>query len=46
MAPYEMPGELVGTAYVARDLLMLINALGEDGLLRYWGEILFLAWQW
>ncbi|KAF2153667.1 hypothetical protein K461DRAFT_311754 [Myriangium duriaei CBS 260.36] len=30
-------GELVGTAYSARDLMQIVDALGEDGLLRYWG---------
>lgn len=29
--------ELVGTAYVARDIDALFQALGEDGLIRYWG---------
>ena len=31
-------GELVGTAFVARDLLSVAEALGEDGYLRYWGK--------
>lgn len=31
-------GELIGTAFVARDLMQIVDALGEDGLLRYWGE--------
>ncbi|KIV83824.1 hypothetical protein PV11_05815 [Exophiala sideris] len=30
-------GELVGTAFVARDMARIVDALGEDGLLRYWG---------
>ncbi|KAF3022560.1 hypothetical protein E8E14_013001 [Neopestalotiopsis sp. 37M] len=30
-APY------IGTAFVARDMMQIIDALGEDGLLRYWG---------
>lgn len=30
-------GELIGTAFVARDMVEIIDALGEDGLLRYWG---------
>lgn len=32
----EMAG-LVGTAFVARDLMQVVDALGEDGKLRYWG---------
>lgn len=32
-------GELVGTAFVARDLMQVVDALDEDGLLRFWGEI-------
>lgn len=31
-------GELVGTTFVARDLIEVVDSLGEDGLLRYWGE--------
>ena len=31
-------GELIGTAFVARDMMRIVDALGEDGLLRYWGE--------
>ncbi|KAK5941731.1 hypothetical protein PMZ80_005682 [Knufia obscura] len=30
-------GELVGTAFTIRDLFQIVDALGEDGLLRYWG---------
>ncbi|KIW72681.1 hypothetical protein PV04_00859 [Phialophora macrospora] len=30
-------GGLVGTAFVARDMARIVDALGEDGLLRYWG---------
>lgn len=30
-------GELIGTAFTARDMIQIIDALGEDGLLRYWG---------
>ncbi|GME62222.1 tap domain-containing protein [Neofusicoccum parvum] len=30
-------GDKIGTTYVARDLLSVVDALGEDGLLRYWG---------
>lgn len=31
-------GEYVGTAFVARDIMRVAEALGEDGMLRYWGE--------
>lgn len=30
-------GSLIGTAFVARDLISVVDALGEDGMLRYWG---------
>ncbi|KAK6365532.1 hypothetical protein LTS17_011251 [Exophiala oligosperma] len=30
-------GGLLGTAFVARDMERIVDALGEDGLLRYWG---------
>ncbi|KAF4552792.1 Hypothetical protein D9617_9g025830 [Elsinoe fawcettii] len=30
-------GELVGTAYVARDIANIAEAIEEDGLIRYWG---------
>lgn len=29
---------LIGTAFGARDLISVVDALGEDGMLRYWGE--------
>ncbi|KAH6838340.1 TAP-like protein-domain-containing protein [Chaetomium sp. MPI-CAGE-AT-0009] len=29
--------EFIGTAFVARDLMSVVDALGEDGLLRFWG---------
>jgi hypothetical protein len=29
---------LIGTAFVARDLMQVVDALQEDGLLRYWGN--------
>ena len=29
--------EFVGTAFVAGDLISVVDALGEDGMLRYWG---------
>lgn len=28
---------LIGTAYVARDMIRIVDALDEDGLLRFWG---------
>ena len=31
-------GPYIGTAFVARDLISVVDALGEDGMLRYWGE--------
>lgn len=34
---YKLAGELVGTAFVARDVDSIAQALGEDGLIRYWG---------
>merc|ERR1712000_76788 len=30
-------GGLLGTSFVARDMARIVDALGEDGLLRYWG---------
>ncbi|KAL8371189.1 hypothetical protein RB595_001167 [Gaeumannomyces hyphopodioides] len=30
-------GNFVGTALVARDMMAIVDALGEDGMLRYWG---------
>lgn len=30
--------ELIGTAFVARDMMHIVDALGEDGMLRYWGD--------
>jgi hypothetical protein len=29
---------LLGTAFVARDMMRIVEGLGEDGLLRFWGE--------
>lgn len=31
-------GQYVGTAFTARDFISVVDALGEDGMLRYWGE--------
>ncbi|KAH8886133.1 TAP domain-containing protein [Thozetella sp. PMI_491] len=30
-------GSLAGTAFVARDIIQIVDALNEGGLLRYWG---------
>lgn len=30
-------GTLIGTAFVARDMIEIVDALGEDGLLRFYG---------
>ena len=30
--------QFLGTAYVARDLISVVDALGEDGMLRYWNK--------
>ncbi|CAH0033242.1 unnamed protein product, partial [Clonostachys rhizophaga] len=30
-------GEFINTAFVARDLMSVVDALGEDGMLRFWG---------
>ncbi|KXT15525.1 hypothetical protein AC579_3401 [Pseudocercospora musae] len=30
-------GSRIGTAFTARDLISVVDALGEDGMLRYWG---------
>ena len=29
---------LIGTAFVARDFMSVVDALDEDGMLRYWGK--------
>jgi hypothetical protein len=29
-------GTLIGTAFVARDLMQVVGALDEDDMLRYW----------
>jgi hypothetical protein len=31
-------GNLIGTSFGARDLISVVDALDEDGMLRYWGE--------
>lgn len=30
-------GDLVGMAFTARDMMQIVDALDEDGMLRYWG---------
>lgn len=30
-------GRFIGTAFVARDMIQIVDALDEDGLLRFWG---------
>ncbi|KAH8599192.1 hypothetical protein B0O99DRAFT_384751 [Bisporella sp. PMI_857] len=32
-----LTGSLISTAFVARDLISVVDALDEDGMLRYWG---------
>lgn len=34
-------GDLVGMAYTARDMNEIVDALEEDGMLKYWGELRF-----
>lgn len=29
----------MGTAFVVRDMMRIVDALGEDGMLRYWGVL-------
>jgi hypothetical protein len=35
-------GEYLGTAFVARDMLEIVDALNEDGLLRYLGKLIYI----
>lgn len=30
-------GDFIGTAFTARDIMRIVDALDEDGMLRYWG---------
>jgi hypothetical protein len=30
--------EYIGTAFTARDMISIVDALEEDGMLRYWGQ--------
>jgi hypothetical protein len=36
---HNVTGTLIGTAFTARDVMSIADSIGEDGLLRYWGEI-------
>ncbi|KAL4966172.1 alpha/beta hydrolase [Aspergillus stella-maris] len=36
-AKLNQTGDLYGTAFIARDMMQIVDALGEDGLLHYWG---------
>lgn len=31
-------GELIGTAFTARDIMQIVDAVEDDGLLRFWGK--------
>ena len=35
---FKNTGHLYGTAFVARDMLQIVDALNEDGMLRFWGR--------
>lgn len=35
---FKATGHLYGTAFVARDMLQIVDALDEDGKLRFWGR--------
>lgn len=35
---YREASTLVGTAFAARDVMSIVDALGEDGMIRYWGK--------
>jgi hypothetical protein len=39
----ESIGGLLGTAFVARDLIQVVDGLEEDGMLRYWGTYLIVG---
>ena len=32
-------GNLYGTSFIARDMMQIVDALSEDGLLHYWGRL-------
>ncbi|KAK5069493.1 hypothetical protein LTR64_008174 [Lithohypha guttulata] len=36
-SPYAEQGQFLGTAFVARDIDAIAQAIGEDGRIRYWG---------
>ena len=33
-------GDLVGMAFTSRDVIQIVDALNEDGMVRYWGKLL------
>lgn len=37
--PAQEKAELIGTVFTARDMLRVVDALDEDGLLRFWGQL-------
>ncbi|KAK6373770.1 hypothetical protein LTS17_008263 [Exophiala oligosperma] len=37
LAAMNKTGSYIGTAFTARDMIQIVDALGEDGLLRYYG---------
>lgn len=37
---HKQNGTLVGTAFTARDVMSISEAVNDDGMLRYWGELL------
>jgi len=39
-------GEFIGTAFVARDMLRVAEAISDDGLIRYWGEFYSVSGLW
>ena len=41
-AVHENDGQFFGTVSVVRDMVEILDALGEDGLLRYYGESFYL----
>lgn len=39
--PGNATARLIGTPFTARDFIQVVDALGEDGMLRYWGKDVF-----